>query len=96
MASSSEDEAREESTEASDRLSSDDASSRGATEGAEAGERGNAGDGSGGKAGDARSGWSDESPTAGRGAEGTCTGKSGRGTEVPRASGCSGRNPERM
>ena len=96
MVSSPEDEAREESIEASDRLSSDDASSKGAAEGAEVGEGGKAGDGSGGKAGDARSGCSGESPTAGKGAEGTCTGKSGRGTEVPRARGCNGRKPERM
>ena len=84
--------ARDKSTDASDRLSADEASSKGAADGTEAGDATGKGEGSGGKEGEASKGWSGGSPRAGRGAEGTWTGKSGRGTDVPRASGCRGEN----
>ena len=83
---------------ASDALSTGDSTScsGGNSNGAGDGDGADAGDGSGGKAGEASSGSSGFRPRVGKGADGMCTGKSGRGTDVPRASGCSGRKPARM
>ena len=88
----------DKSTEASDALSTGDstACSGGKSKGAGDGDGADTGDGSGGKAGEASSGSSGFRPRVGKGADGMCMGKSGSGTDVPRASGCSGRKPARM
>ena len=92
------DDDEDESTQASDALSTGESSpgsGKGAREAGDADFRGS-GDGSGGKAGEGTKGTSGLRPRAGKGADGIWTAKSGRGTDVPRASGCSGRKPARL
>ena len=83
------DDDEDESTEASDALSTGELSPGSGSVPKKPGthSRGS-GDGSGGKAGEGTNGTSGWRPRAGKG-----TVKSGRGTDVPRASGCSGRKP---